>query len=83
MWIVYLRSGPVLLTKKQYESWRGLQDEYDDYMTSLGPWPPFDVIEFLKDEYPQDVTQDELKKIRDFLASEADTLTLFHEEGEG
>lgn len=52
--IVFLRGGPVVLTKKAYDSWRGIQDEYDDYMTSLGPWLVDDVISFIEYEYPND-----------------------------
>jgi hypothetical protein len=42
----------MLLTKKRYDGWRDIQDEYEEYMASLGPWPVADVIEFLDAEYP-------------------------------
>lgn len=51
--IIYLRSGRVLLSKKEYSSWREIQDEYEDYMTSLGPWSAEDVLGFLREEYPR------------------------------
>lgn len=50
--IVYLRDGRVLLTMKRYGGWRELQDEYEGYMSSLGPWTAAEVIEFLDGEYP-------------------------------
>jgi hypothetical protein len=50
--VVYLRSGRVLLSRKCYGTWREIQDEYSDYMTSLGPWPVSDIVQFLKDKYP-------------------------------
>lgn len=49
--LVYLRSGPVLLTRKPYADWREIQDEWDDYMTSLGPWTAEDVVEFFRDDF--------------------------------
>ena len=52
--IVFLRAGPMVLTKKPYQSWREIQDEYEDYMTSLGPWLATDVLTFIKEEYPTD-----------------------------
>jgi hypothetical protein len=48
--IIYTESE-MLLSKKQYESWREIQDEYPDYKTSLGPWSIEEIEEFLADEY--------------------------------
>ena len=42
----------MLISKHQYSSWREIQDQYHDYMTSLGPWDDDTVIEFLEGEYP-------------------------------
>ena len=50
--IVFLRPGGMLLTKKQYASWRNIQAEYDEYMASLGPWDVDSVLGFLRTEYP-------------------------------
>ncbi|MGY5875774.1 MAG: hypothetical protein RTU30_08510 [Candidatus Thorarchaeota archaeon] len=52
--IIYLHNGPLILSKKEYNSWHEIQEEYDDYMTSLGPWPTEDVIDFLEQEYGED-----------------------------
>lgn len=35
--IIYTQTG-VLLSKHPYPSWREIQNQYTDYMTSLGPW---------------------------------------------
>ena len=48
--LIYTESN-LLLSKKQYSSWREIQDEYSDYKTSLGPWSVGEVIEFLTEEY--------------------------------
>ena len=72
--IVFLRAGPMILTKKPYESWRGIQDEYDDYMASLGPWPVADVVSFIEEEYPNDPPFIRTQ-IDAFVASDETTLT--------
>ncbi|WP_411990762.1 hypothetical protein [Agarivorans sp. DSG3-1] len=41
----------MLLSKKAYESWKEVQDQYPDYMASLGPWSAEEVIDYLDDEY--------------------------------
>nr|WP_233093231.1 hypothetical protein [Pseudomonas sp. MF6784] len=43
----------MLLSKYPYQSWREIQNQYPDYMTSLGPWEEDTVIEYLADEYPE------------------------------
>jgi len=43
----------MLLSKHPYQSWREIQNQYPDYMTSLGPWEENTVIEYLADEYPE------------------------------
>lgn len=41
----------ILISKENYESWRQIQDEYETYKASLGPWIAEEVIEYLSDEY--------------------------------
>lgn len=48
--IIYTETQ-VLLSKRAYASWTEIQDEYDTYKTSLGPWDEEDVIDFLAEEY--------------------------------
>jgi hypothetical protein len=43
----------MLLSKHPYQSWREIQNQYPEYMTSLGPWEEDTVIEYLADEYPE------------------------------
>ena len=52
--IVFLRAGPVLLARRPGADWRDLQDEWDDYMTSLGPYAEEDVIGFFEQQYHRD-----------------------------
>ncbi|MBI2953192.1 MAG: hypothetical protein HYY30_02685 [Chloroflexi bacterium] len=54
-------------------SWREVSDEYDDYMTSLGPWPVSSVIDFIKEEWPDLQCED---VIAQFIQSDSETLSI-------
>lgn len=49
--IIYTRTD-MLLSKHPYPSWREIQNQYSDYMTSLGPWDEDTIIEYPADQYP-------------------------------
>jgi len=51
--IVYCRSQ-MLLDRQRYGSWRDVQNAYDDYMTSLGPWAEAEIVGFLEDDWGPD-----------------------------
>jgi hypothetical protein len=53
-YLVFLRRGSVLLVKRPESDWRQLQDEYGDYMASLGPWPEADICEHFALEFGED-----------------------------
>ena len=58
MHLIYLRSGGgILVSKKHYASWRDIQDEYENYMTSLGPWTTEKIIDFFRVDWGEDETQ--------------------------
>ncbi|MCX6119090.1 MAG: hypothetical protein NT027_16255 [Proteobacteria bacterium] len=42
----------VILSKKGYRNWREIQDEFESYKASLGPWTEKETIEWLCTEYP-------------------------------
>ncbi|WP_426108360.1 hypothetical protein [Pseudomonas sp. TWR1-1-4] len=50
--IIYTRTV-ILLSKHSYQSWREIQNQCPDYMTSLGPWEEDAVTEYLADVYPE------------------------------
>lgn len=54
--LIYLRSGPVVLSRKPYADWREIQDEWDDYMTSLGPWTAEDVLDFFRVDFKDEAS---------------------------
>ncbi|HYP54596.1 MAG TPA: hypothetical protein VEQ42_13685 [Pyrinomonadaceae bacterium] len=52
--LIYLRPDGLLVSKKPYAGWREIQDEYDEYMTSLGPFTEDELLDFLAEEYGGD-----------------------------
>ncbi len=52
LYIIYTDQD-VLISKKDYSSWKEIQEEYVDFKTSLGPWQTEDVIDFLSCEYEE------------------------------
>lgn len=48
---VVLLNETILLTKESYDDWRELQDRYVDFTTSLGPFEPDDLLEFIDEEW--------------------------------
>jgi hypothetical protein len=74
--VIYLRPDGMLLSKKPYANWREIQDEYDDYMTSLGPFAEEDLLGFFSEEYGGDDARWAFsrERIRGFLRSDATVL---------
>ena len=70
--LIFLRAGAVLLSRKPYADWREIQDEWDDYMTSLGPWTEEDVVDFFQQQYGLDERRwpFTVKAVRAFAASQ-------------
>jgi hypothetical protein len=73
--LIYLRSGPLVVTRKAYPDWRQIQDEYADYMTSLGPMSLEEAIEYLRDEHPDTLAGD-LERLEALANGEAETVSL-------
>ena len=48
---IIFTEAELLVSKKSYSSWREIQDEYDDYKASLGPWDAKTVSSWLNEEY--------------------------------
>lgn len=74
--LIYLRPEGMLLSKKRYTGWREIQDEYADYMTSLGPFSEEGLLDFLAEEYGRDDAGWEFSReeVRGFMESEATVL---------
>jgi hypothetical protein len=65
----------MLLSKESFRGWEEIQEKYDSYKASLGPWDNDETIEYLKEEYPELYIKNE-KKIINFLKSGNIELTL-------
>lgn len=75
--LVYLRDA-VLIERRVDHDWRAIQDEYDDFRTSLGPWDLDGVINFLIDDWTDaDVA---LGRLRRFCRSGVDRADLTRDE---
>jgi len=44
----------MLLSRKRYSDWREIQDEYESYMTSVGPFSLEELLSFLSEQYGND-----------------------------
>ena len=66
----------MLLSKKVYSDWREIQDEYENYMTSLGPYSEEGVLDFFLHEYGDDdaLWAFSREQIREFMDSDATVL---------
>src|SRR5260370_37854103 len=78
LYIIDLRSAWMLVSRKKYRTWRQIQEEYPDYMASLGPWPLSKTLNFLENEYSYRYTAIDGSRIHRFLESSYETLALFH-----
>ena len=72
--IIYTRSR-MLLSKKRYASWKQIQDEFEDYVASLGPWPSSEVISYLAEDYPN-ASLSAAEQVQRFLESPCETADL-------
>jgi hypothetical protein len=61
----------ILLSKRNYPSWKDIQAEFDDFKASLGPWDAADVADFLADEY-SGLSPSAQIQVEAFLSSPAD-----------
>lgn len=66
--VIYKRSNRILLSCRLYKSWHKIQDDFCDYMASVGPWSPAETIEYLGDEHPE-LHPNAIDQVTDFLAS--------------
>lgn len=75
--IIYTEAE-MLLSRRVFGSWREIQDAYETYKASLGPWSVDEVVEYLEDEY-RDLSPAARIQMDSFLASGAGTHVLaFH-----
>jgi len=63
----------MLISKKPYADWREIQDEYEDYMTSLGPYTEGELLGFFAQQYGGDEARwgFSRERIAEFMRSDA------------
>ena len=44
----------LLLDRTEYPSWRDIQEAYNDYKTSLGPWSEAEIVSYLEIDWGPD-----------------------------
>jgi hypothetical protein len=74
--LIYLRPRGMLISKRHYSDWREIQDEYECYMSSLGPFSEDELVDFLSGEYGADDAGWGFSRaeVRAFMESEAEVL---------
>lgn len=69
--IIYLRRGTIVLSKVVYSNWHSIQDDYEDYMTSFGPWDVDTILSFFEEEFKEESAWVFTKEqIRSFMESQ-------------
>ena len=72
--VIFLETK-MLMTKREYASWRDVQDEFEDYTASLNPDSPEFIIEYLAFEYPN-LNPSAAEQVNLFLLSENEFVEL-------
>ena len=49
---IVITDNEIILSKQDYQSFREIQNDFFNFVTSLGPWTPEVVIDYLETEYP-------------------------------
>ncbi|HBD18857.1 MAG TPA: hypothetical protein DC063_01300 [Arenimonas sp.] len=50
--VVYADSA-VIVSRREYASWRAIEADYPGYQTSLGPWSEAEVVAYMAGEHPE------------------------------
>jgi hypothetical protein len=71
LYIIYL-DDEMIVSKESFGSWHQIQERYDDYIASLGPWDADAVIDYLALEYT-DLHPSAREQVNALLASTSPT----------
>jgi len=66
---IVITEKEVVLTKQDYQSFREIQNDFFDYVTSLGPWSSEEIVDYLEIEYPN-MTPPAKEKVDALIKSE-------------
>lgn len=69
--LIFLRSGLLLIVKRPNVGWRQLQDDYEEFTTSLGPWTASEIAAYFSNDYTDDDSKwpFSIRVISDFFSS--------------
>jgi len=69
-YVIYIRDGSLVLSKVRYRSWTDIQDDYEHYMSSLGPWDINEIFSHFENEYKEEASWVfSRNQIREFMKS--------------
>lgn len=56
-WLIFLHSGELVISRKQYKNWEAIQKAWENYMTSLqfANWQ--ELYNWIMEEYPDEACQ--------------------------
>ena len=74
LYVIYLRSDQVLLSRLRYRSWQEIQEEVADYMASVGPWSAEETIDYLNAEHPE-LDPSAAEQVHSFIVASAESTT--------
>lgn len=80
LYVIYLRSDQVLLSRLRYRSWQEIQEEFAEYMASVGPWSAEETIDYLNAEHPE-LDPSPAEQVHSFIASAESTTYLRFRQG--
>ncbi|TMO91045.1 hypothetical protein [Pseudoalteromonas ruthenica] len=66
---IVITKKEVVLTKQDYQSFREIQNDFFDYVTSLGPWSSEEIVDYLEIEY-QNITPPAKEQVDALMKSE-------------
>ena len=73
--LIFLKSGNIFLSRNQYSDWKEIQEEYDDYMTSLDFETLLDVQNYIMMDFKLPVEKATLE-INKLIESSKDTIEI-------
>ena len=68
--LVFTRHAMVL-SKRRYRSWQEVEDDFDDYISSLGPYSVDELFDYLTNDYTTSAVPFDRDEVERFVADSA------------
>ena len=72
--LIFLRNSKVILSRKKYSTWKEVQNDFEDYMTSLDFESIDNLIEYLSFDYK--LSQEIISNVEKIKISELEQIEL-------